>query len=666
MRSWKKSTTYFSLRFAAKIVRVLPPRAALLVARVLGRIWYLCDRKHRIQVYRNIKQALSVECSSSDPAVLTRKYFSAFTQNFIEFLRLPVLRAEDIQKYVRIEGQEEIQRVMDRGKGAVFMTMHCGNWEMAVLALRLLGYKGNVIYKRQENASVLDHLLEECRRGAYEQVGGVDMFERGAGARNLIRSLQNNEMVGMVIDQGGKDGLPVKFFGRETRIAQGGLRLAEKTGAGILLFVMQRERGPYHRLVIREYDSRSSAADTDRSVKQQLNQAVQIFEYMLRPSLPEYMWMYKIWKFDRSRNILILDDGRTGHLRQSQAVAREIGAVQALSSNEGSSFSRTVPVIYCSKWSRKALVITAWLGPALPLAFCRWMIKRSVTAETFDVLFCGRADIVISAGTSCAPLNRLWSREDGAKNIQILKPGVLPMGVFDQVILPEHDLKDRRGQAGNVTVTKGAPNLIDDAYLESSSRELLGHYSHLKMRDKFRIGVLLGGDTKNYVLDESLVKILVNQLKDVSVQLNADIMITTSRRTSRKVENLLFRELKKDDRCPLLIIANRQNVPEAVGGILALSDVLVVSGDSISMVSEAATAGRRVVVFPVKQRSGGRRAETHKHHRFIDRLNGDGYILSSEPRRIGRAIYDLAKNKIVTRRLDSRSALREGLKERIL
>ena len=41
---------------------------------------------------------------------------------------------------------------------------------------------------------------------------------------------------------------------------------------------------------------------------------------------------------------------------------------------------------------------------------------------------------------------------------------------------------------------------------------------------------------------------------------------------------------------------------EAMGGIVGLSDILIVSGESISMISEAASSGKNTIVFPLQKR----------------------------------------------------------------
>jgi mitochondrial fission protein ELM1 len=50
-------------------------------------------------------------------------------------------------------------------------------------------------------------------------------------------------------------------------------------------------------------------------------------------------------------------------------------------------------------------------------------------------------------------------------------------------------------------------------------------------------------------------------------------------------------------RCRLLVVANEKNIPEAVGGILGLSSVVIISPESISMICEAVSSGKQVLVF---------------------------------------------------------------------
>ena len=142
-----------------------------------------------------------------------------------------------------------------------------------------------------------------------------------------------------------------------------------------------------------------------------------------------------------------------------------------------------------------------------------------------------------------------------------------------------------------------SPNLINAAYLKEQSEGLIKHYSHLKGNVRTKFGVLIGGDTKGVKFDEDQIRELIDQIKEAALHYNADILLTTSRRTPAAIEQIIVKELKNFERCSLCIIANQRNIPEAVGGILGLSDLVIVSGESISMVSEALSSGKAPLCF---------------------------------------------------------------------
>ena len=121
-----------------------------------------------------------------------------------------------------------------------------------------------------------------------------------------------------------------------------------------------------------------------------------------------------------------------------------------------------------------------------------------------------------------------------------------------------------------------------------------------------------------------------------------------------------FALVKRVQRQKLLILPNRENIPGALGGILGLADILVVSGDSISMVSEAASAGKKVVAFFVEHQKNIPFEQT-KHGRCLEQLASDGYILLSDVKYMKESIYKLVKNKVRLKKLDDTSVLLESL-----
>ncbi len=655
-----ESIAFALLKAVGLSVQVLPVRIACSLGGVWGFVFYLLDGKHRLAVYQNLKIAFGTQVPNQQIHRWTRCFFINMGKNFVEFLRMPNMDAASAKELVVVENKAIVDQALAKGKGLIMMTIHSGNWELPSLVIRLFGYPYSVIYKEQGRMHAFNKLIYQYRQKAYAACGGIHMFERGVGARQLIGALKKNEIIGMLIDQGGKEGESVSFFGKQTRFSAGGVRLALSTGASICIGVINREPGGRHRLVVQPQLIECSHTGDKKVDAEKCLQAIAAgFERIVAERPYEYMWMYKVWKFDDQKKIMILYDGRVGHLRQSQSVS--LSLCKELQGEEYKVEIQEMSVVYRNMFWRYALLAAAMMIRFLPCWMVNCLLHGGLTPESAGAVLAQKPDYVISCGSHSSAVNVLLAKEHQAVNIGILKQNILSRRLFSAVILPQHD-EPKAARAGEyVIVTKGATNLINRDYLNQQAEGLLKRFSHLKLRDKLKIGVLIGGDTGDYVLNEQLMRIVVAQIKDAAQALDADILLTTSRRTSSKVEQVLVRELKKDPRCQLLIIANRDNVAEAVGGILGLAEILVVSGDSISMVSEAASSGKRLVVFPV-QRRAVLSSDEHKHNKFMDLLTQDGFVLSSAPRMIGKSIHDLAKNKIHLQTFDDSEVIRQGIK----
>jgi mitochondrial fission protein ELM1 len=219
--------------------------------------------------------------------------------------------------------------------------------------------------------------------------------------------------------------------------------------------------------------------------------------------------------------------------------------------------------------------------------------------------------------------------------------------------MPQHDRPPKRK---NIVVTDGALNLINDSYLKEQSQRLLSSVFFKGLPAKHCLGLLIGGDTKGFLLGKDTILETARQIKSICEKFNFDLLVTTSRRTSREVENIVKEEFKNYDRCKLLIIANENNIAEAVGGILGLSSIVIVSAESISMISEAASSKKYVLVFD----SGGL---NKKHRRLLNHFARNKYIYLTEPHNLSGKIEDIWLNKPQVNVLKDAFLVKEAIKK---
>jgi uncharacterized protein len=213
-------------------------------------------------------------------------------------------------------------------------------------------------------------------------------------------------------------------------------------------------------------------------------------------------------------------------------------------------------------------------------------------------------DLLIASGRKSIAAARYIKRKSGGKTftVQIQDPRIDARN-FDLVAVPEHD--PTRGE--NVIVTVAAPNRITPLRLAKARND----FAHLfAMMPSPHIAVLLGGNSRAHTMSELGMKRLGAQLS----ALNGSLIITASRRTTMEQKNAFLAGL--DGRAHWHWDGTGEN---PYMGMLAWADTILVTADSVSMLSDAATTGKPVYMIPM---DGG----TKRFDQFHQNLQNRGII----------------------------------------
>jgi len=596
---------YAAVKIASFIFRLLPISLGLWLARRIGQILYCPNTRRRLIAYQNLKAAMGSSMSPHELRKTLRRTYENLLQNLVEVLTFPRINEKYVNKYIKFDKLENLEEAKRQGKGIIFLTGHFGNWELSSVAGGLKGHPMLVLAREQKH-SRLNDLLNQ-----YRELTGCKVIKKGFAIKDMITALKNNEIIGMLVDQdAGKRGVFVDFFGRKTSSAHGPMKFALRTGATILPTFIVREKGAYHRVVTEKPLYIKKTDDIESDIKNGLQQFVDIFESYIKQYPDQWLWVHKRWKSTPTRKILVLDDGKAGHLNQSLAVA---DLIKRYRMDEGykneDTRCKVVSVAFKNKASRFFLNICNRISCLRPL-------KISLKDTSYKAIVKEYADIVISCGASSEAVNLSISKEMGAKNIIIMKPSVAGTKRFKLVIAPKHD---KLTPKSNIVITQGAPNRISDERLKKDAALLRERFGFEK---KTKIGLLIGGDNPEFKLTPELTHKLIDSAIEIACQIDAEILVTTSRRTSSEVSEILKERLGKHLRCKLLVIANEKNIDEAVSGILGLSQIVMVSGESISMISEAKAASNYLFVFRLDRKKSG----ILKHELFLNNMKEEGLI----------------------------------------
>jgi len=178
-----------------------------------------------------------------------------------------------------------------------------------------------------------------------------------------------------------------------------------------------------------------------------------------------------------------------------------------------------------------------------------------------------------------------------------------PARLFDLVCVPQHD--SLRGD--NVIVTQGALNRITPNKLAQAAADFKDRLDHLPHP---RVAVLIGGNSRTHRMTPSLAGDLAEQLEQLVREHGAGLMITASRRTGEENAGILKTRLDG-----LENIAWWDGTGEnPYFAYLGTADYIVVTNDSVSMLSEAAATGKPVYVCALE--GGSERFD--RFHKSLD------------------------------------------------
>ena len=607
----------FILRGFNHLFYVLPIGFNLWLGRQLGCIAYAVSGKRNKITYANLKAAFYGEKSPAELKRITRNVYKDWAQTFAEMLSMSKLDRKYVEKYIEIPHMERIEMCSKYKGGMILVSAHFGDWEMSIATGAILGFPVYMLTRDQKMVKTYEllNILRESK--------GNTVIRKGADVKNLFKVLRAGKGVGLLGDQnGGANGILIDLFGRPASSAVGPYRMAQKCGSYILPAFIHRKKGPYQKIVLEE----PFLVGKDEDLKVPATRFNKILEKNIREFPEQWLWMHKKWKMTDLKKVMVLVDGKAGHLKQSMAVVKQIKKYRE---NEGFSADKiqveTVPVKFRNKFSKGAFnSISPYLSCFGQLHLK--VLRLFLTKDSYAACVNKYADVIVSCGSSLYGVNFALKLENLAKNVTVLDPGRAMRKKFDIVIIPEHDIEKNMELEDNIVMTKLSPNLIDPE--EMNTRESKPYFADKEsFQGKKCIGILLGGSNKDYDISEDIIRKLAKGIKDAVEKIDGCFYITTSRRTAEAVESILRSELEHSSRCLNFISGRNDTDTKTVEKILTRSDLVLVSAESISMVSEAVSSGKPVVAFfPDKLSS-----KSDKYEKFVRRLENEGYLNIVDP-----------------------------------
>src|SRR5690606_31046282 len=180
---------------------------------VIGAICFAMIGANRRAAIANMRRVLAG--SDRDPTVTALRMFVAFAYCFSETLERFGPRPKPVR--VDLPSVDTIREALDAGRGAIVVTGHFGNWDIAALELLRYGRPTHVVMAHEPNQSTNPY-VERMREDL-----GLDVVysDRSVlSSLELLHALRRNEIVALQIDRlaASDSAREVEMFGSAIRL----------------------------------------------------------------------------------------------------------------------------------------------------------------------------------------------------------------------------------------------------------------------------------------------------------------------------------------------------------------------------------------------------------------------------------------------------------------
>lgn len=280
------------VRFMIFISRFFPRKLWLTLLGWLGLMAYYISSRSRSLTIKHLTLVFGKEKTVQEIKNLSREVFIMMGKNGGEIIRsFNYYKLSDFDKFRVVHNPDIAERAYAKGKGVIFLTGHCGAFELAATEVALRGYKPLII-----GTPLKDKRLTSLLWKQRSKLGSA-AIERGKETVRMLKTLKSGGTIGILIDQDTRvKSVFVNFFGIPCATPVGATILALKTGAAVVpLFYHLRDDGMQEANFYPEVELvRTGNEEEEIQINTQMFN--DIIEREIRKHPTQWLWMHERWK----------------------------------------------------------------------------------------------------------------------------------------------------------------------------------------------------------------------------------------------------------------------------------------------------------------------------------------------------------------------------------
>ena len=291
---WGDSGSVCCFRAASYLFNLLPTADAYKLGHQFARLWLTLDRGHRRIIEKNLDLALNLRPNTPQAQQLQNEITQHLGFSLCEFFLLqnPAYRRL-LKKNLQISGLEHLLKAENEGSGAIIVSAHFGNWELAGFLSTFMKNPIATVAKPIKGKPNLYAAIEKTRK----EVGFIPV-NKGGSAGTLVRNLKKGGVIALLVDQRVRRRLRIwsPFFGHQVPTIPAPTVLARLSGSPIIPAFTTRIRPLHHQIVIEEPIFIPRTGNSREVVAEYTHRLNRLIEKHIRNCPAQWFWPHDRWR----------------------------------------------------------------------------------------------------------------------------------------------------------------------------------------------------------------------------------------------------------------------------------------------------------------------------------------------------------------------------------
>lgn len=251
----------------------------------IGRLFGPIFRSKKL-IENNLEQSGIVDKKNYNKII--SKIYGNYGRILAEYPFLKAFRNSKLNKFIEIDGLENLNKIKREKRRAVFISGHFNNFELMALQIEKAGINLCAIYRPLNNV-FLNKTMEEIR----ENFICKNQIKKGrSGTRQIIENIKKGNSVALMIDQRVREGIKINFFGKPASTTTIPAQLIKKYKCDLVPIYIERRKNNYFKMFVSE----PIKIRNDKSIKEITEHLNKILEKMILKNVDQWIWTHDRWK----------------------------------------------------------------------------------------------------------------------------------------------------------------------------------------------------------------------------------------------------------------------------------------------------------------------------------------------------------------------------------